>query len=157
MPVAEKGFNVTEDTRGVHLWLILMKAHRAMMAFAARNIRSLELNYSDFGILEALLHKGPLPVNRLGPMVGLTTGSISVAIDRLEEKKLASRAFDDADRRVRVVQLTARGRALISRAFARHEEALEKIASPLSRGERIELMRLLKKLGRAAEDYTQES
>jgi predicted transcriptional regulator len=42
-------------------------------------------------VLEVLLHKGPLPVNTIGPVVDLTAGSISIAVDRLVEKGLVSR------------------------------------------------------------------
>jgi DNA-binding MarR family transcriptional regulator len=55
---------------------------------------------SDFAVLEALLHKGPLPVNEIGKKVLLTSGSITVAVDRLETKGLVERRASGADRRV---------------------------------------------------------
>jgi MarR family 2-MHQ and catechol resistance regulon transcriptional repressor len=64
-------------------------------------------------VLEVLLHKGPLPVNTIGAKVWLTPGSISVAIDRLEKRALVKRK-NIGDRRVRMVELTAKGRALIT-------------------------------------------
>src|SRR5690349_11272645 len=75
---------------GVHLWLVLMKAHRAMRAHAEANMRSLGICFSDFAVLEVLLHKGPLPVNTIGGLIHLTSGSITTAIDRLEAKGLVS-------------------------------------------------------------------
>jgi DNA-binding MarR family transcriptional regulator len=71
------------------------------------------LGDSDFRVLEALLHKWPLPVNTIGAKVWLTPGSISVAIDRLEKRALAKRKNID-DRRVRMIELTAKGRALVT-------------------------------------------
>lgn len=44
------------------------------------------------GVLEALLHKGPLPVNALGEKVLLTSGSITTAVDRLERVVLSNGA-----------------------------------------------------------------
>src|SRR5690349_25080323 len=107
-----------EDTSGVHVWLVLMKAFRALAAHAGKslNLSGTGLGDSDFRVLEALLHKGPLPVNTIGPKVWLTPGSISVAVDRLEKRELVKRT-NTADRRVRLVQLTAKGRTLIARAF----------------------------------------
>ena len=82
-----------------------MKAFRALIPHAAESIERTELGDSDFRVLEALLHKGPLPVNTIGPAVRLTPGSISVAVDRLVQKGLVSRNDHASDRRVRQVEL----------------------------------------------------
>jgi MarR family transcriptional regulator, 2-MHQ and catechol-resistance regulon repressor len=140
----------TQDTSGVHVWLVLMKAFQAVMPHAAESIRRTELGDSDFRVLEALLHKGPLPVNTVGPKVWLTPGSISVAVDRLVKKGLVSRKDHPRDRRVRQVELTANGRALITRGFREHAAAMETVVSVLSENERLTLLRLLKKLGKHA-------
>jgi MarR family 2-MHQ and catechol resistance regulon transcriptional repressor len=108
------------------------------------------LGDSDFRVLEVLLHKGPLPVNTIGPKVWLTPGSISVAVDRLVKKGLVSRKDHPGDRRVRRVELTAKGRALIARGFREHAAAMESAVGVLSKNERLALMRLLKKLGKHA-------
>jgi len=134
----------------VHIWLVLMKAFQALMPHAAESIERTELGDSDFRVLEALLHKGPLPVNTVGPKVWLTPGSISVAVDRLVKKGLVSRKDHPRDRRVRQVELTAKGRALIMRGFREHAAAMEKVISVLSKNERLTLLRLLKKLGKHA-------
>src|SRR5437868_11954412 len=97
-----------QDSAGVHLWLVFMKAFRALLPHAAGSIKRTELGDSDFRVLEVLLHKGPLPVNTIGPKVWLTPGSISVAVDRLVKKGLVSRKGQAEDRRVRRVELTAK-------------------------------------------------
>ena len=97
-----------QDSSGVHVWLVLMKAFQALMPHAEESIKRTELGDSDFRVLEALLHKGPLPVNTVGPKVWLTPGSISVAVDRLVKKGLVSRKDRAEDRRVRQVELTAK-------------------------------------------------
>jgi MarR family 2-MHQ and catechol resistance regulon transcriptional repressor len=139
-----------QDTSGVHVWLVLMKAFQALMPHAAESIERTELGDSDFRVLEALLHKGPLPVNTVGPKVWLTPGSISVAVDRLVKKGLVRRNDHPRDRRVRQVELTAKGRALIARGFREHATAMETVVSVLSKNERLTLLRLLKKLGKHA-------
>src|ERR1700720_996453 len=80
-----------QDSSGVHVWLVFMKAFQALMPHATRSIKRTDLGDSDFRVLEVLLHKGPLPVNTIGPKVWLTPGSISVAVDRLGKKSLVSR------------------------------------------------------------------
>jgi MarR family 2-MHQ and catechol resistance regulon transcriptional repressor len=143
----------TRDTSGVHVWLVLGKAFRALAAHAEEslNLNRTGLGDSDFRVLEVLLHKGRLPVNTIGPKVWLTPGSISVAVDRLEKAALVKRRNTD-DRRVRLVELTAKGRALITKTFREHAAAMEEAAGVLSKEERRMLLRLLKKLGKGGED-----
>lgn len=136
---------------GPHTYLVLWRAARAMEARALESIVEVGLGATDFAVLEALLHKGPLPVNSLGKKVLLTSGSITTAVDRLVKRKLVARKDYPGDRRVRVVKLTAAGRKLIQPAFARHEAHLEEIVRVLSRAERATLVALLRKLGKAAE------
>ena len=146
----QKGTTQMQDSSGVHVWLVLMKAFQALMPHAEESIKRTDLGDSDFRILEALLHKGPLPVNTVGPKVWLTPGSISVAVDRLVKKGLVSRNERAGDRRVRQVELTPKGRALITRGFQDHAEAMENAVNVLSKKERLTLLRLLKKLGKHA-------
>src|ERR1700730_10088335 len=139
-----------QDSSGVHVWLVFMKAFQALVPHAAESVKQTKLGDSDFRVLEVLLHKGPLPVNTIGPKVWLTPGSISVAVDRLVKKGLVSRQDHPDDRRVRKVELTSKGRALISRGFGEHAAAMEDVVNVLSQNERLTLLRLLKKLGKHA-------
>ena len=146
-----KAAAVGQDSAGVHIWLVFMKAFQALLPHAAESIKRTGLGDSDFRVLEVLLHKGPLPVNTIGPKVWLTPGSISVAVDRLWSKKgLVSRKDHPDDRRVRQVELTPKGRALITRGFGEHAAAMEDVAGVLSKTERLTLLQLLKKLGKHA-------
>ena len=139
-----------EERGGAHVWLVLWKAASAVEAYAIRSIAALELCGSDFAVLEALLHKGPLPVNVIGRKVLLTSGSITAAVDRLEKIGLVERRGHPQDRRARIVHLTPEGRRLIKKAFANHAAEMERLASVLKTGERAALIRLLKKIGQAA-------
>src|SRR5213080_5575180 len=133
---------------GVHVFLVLWKAARAVESYAEKSITDLEMCGSDFAVLEALLHKGPLPVNEIGKKILLTSGSITVAVDRLEQKGLVERRAHGTDRRARIVHLTKSGRKLIARAYADHAADMERLASAsLTRAERETLIRLLKKIG----------
>ena len=141
-----------EDTRGVHVWLVLWKATSAIEAHALQSIDTLGICHSDFAVLEALLHKGPMPVNAIGKKVLLTSGSSTTAVDRLEKKKLVERKWDQKDRRICLVQLTSSGRRIIAKAFADHAETMERAAQGLTRSERETLLTLLKKLGLRAQE-----
>ena len=133
---------------GVHIFLVLWKASRAAQTYAEKSISGLRMGASDFAVLEALLHKGPLPVNEIGKKVMLTSGSITVAVDRLEAKGLVERRAHGTDRRARIVHLTKEGRKVITRAYADHAEDMERLASDsLTKEERKTLISLLKKIG----------
>jgi MarR family transcriptional regulator, 2-MHQ and catechol-resistance regulon repressor len=133
---------------GVHVFLVLWKAARAVEAYAETSVSRLEMCGSDFAVLEALLHKGPLPVNEIGKRVLLTSGSITVAVDRLETKGLVERRAHGTDRRARMVHLTKEGRKVITRAYAEHAVDMEQLASAsLTKEERKTLISLLKKIG----------
>jgi MarR family 2-MHQ and catechol resistance regulon transcriptional repressor len=128
-----------------------MKAHHSLERHAVRSIEALDMCFSDFAVLELLLHKGPQPVNTIGRRVSLTSGSITTAVDRLELRGLVVRRLDPDDRRARIVSLTKSGTARIREAFGHHERAMDRAASGLTKTERDALVKLLKKLGTTAD------
>jgi MarR family transcriptional regulator, 2-MHQ and catechol-resistance regulon repressor len=149
--MTERAIRNDRETSAAHVWLVLWKAWHAIERNALRSIVGTGLGFSDFAVLEALLHKGAQPVNVIGRRVLLTSGSITAAIDRLEAKRLVRRVADSADKRARVVQLTGAGRQAIRAAFARHAADLEQTLAVLNSAERRELVRLLRKAGLWAE------
>lgn len=140
-----------ERSAGVHVWLLLWKATKTLEAHAQLSVDALGMCYSDFAVLEALLHKGPLPVNVLGKKVLLTSGSMTAAVDRLERRGLVERQNDENDRRARIVYLTDRGRKAIRKLFKEHERDMERPVSCLTKREIESLAGILRKLGRGAE------
>src|SRR5271167_2760088 len=141
----------------VHAWLVMIKAMQAITRYALAGLEKSGLGDSDFRVLEALLHRGPLPVNVIGPKVNLTPGSISVAVDRLVAKGLVSRAESSEDRRVRIVALTPRGKSVIAPIFRAHVETMENVFAGLSRHELRQLERQLKRIGKQAESLFDQS
>ena len=148
-------------TRGIqrtdHVWLVMMKAMRALTRYAAAGIEETGLGLSDFAVLEVLLHKGPLPVNTIGPIVNLTPGSISIAVDRLVAKGLVSRVESTEDRRVRIVALTSRGKDLIVKVFRTHSGQMRRVFCELNPEELRGLEAMLKRVGKRAAVLMEES
>ena len=140
-----------------HVWLIMIKAMHALNRYAAAGIEGTGLGNSDFRVLEVLLHKGPLPVNAIGPIVNLTPGSISIAVERLVEKGLVSRVESVEDRRVRMVALTPSGKNLIVDAFQKHAAQMRRVFSELSAGELRDFELALKKIGKRAAGLMEKS
>jgi MarR family transcriptional regulator, 2-MHQ and catechol-resistance regulon repressor len=139
------------DLSGLHIWLVLWKASRAVEAQAHRSIARFGLVMSDFGVLEALLHRGPLSAKQLGEKVLLTSGSMTAAVDRLAARGLVRREDDIRDRRACIVQLTTAGRRLIEGAFAQHRSEMEEALENFPLEDRKTLLPLLRRLGRVAE------
>jgi MarR family 2-MHQ and catechol resistance regulon transcriptional repressor len=151
-----RNFMIQGNQKPEHVWLVMMKAMRALTRYAAAGIEETGLGLSDFGVLEVLLHKGPLPVNTIGPIVDLTPGSISIAVDRLFAKGLVSRAESAEDRRVRIVALTPSGKDLIASAFRMHSGQMKRVFSELSSEELRGLETAVKKVGKRAAALIEE-
>ena len=141
----------SHETSSAALWVVLARAYRSMAAFVERSVAALDIGLSDFMILEALLHKGPLTMSELCEAALITNASMTAAIDRLEERAFLERVPDKQDRRVRRVQLTAQGMVLIKRLYVRHERDLDEVMSDIHPSERAELRRGLKTIGLAAQ------
>jgi MarR family 2-MHQ and catechol resistance regulon transcriptional repressor len=142
---------VKKPANPVHCWLVWRKAHEAASDYLLRGIEEMGVSDTDFRVLEALLHKGQLPVNTIGPKVHLTPGSISVAVDRLLERGLVSRVESVDDRRVRIVALTKAGKDLIAPIFRKHSAEIARMFADASPKELQTLETALKKAGKRAE------
>lgn len=148
--------SVKEDTSGMHVWLVLWKAFKALEVLDKRSVSDLGLGcISDFAVLEVLFYKGPTPINTIGKKIHLTSGSITAAVDRAEKKGLVERQWDASDRRVIYAALTAKGTSTIKSALKAHAASLEVAASGLSDSERGQLLKLLKKLGYRATELAE--
>ena len=141
---------------GPTLWLSLFRTSEAMQRVAARSMRDAGLGFSDFTMLEALLHLGPLTPSALAEKIGLTSGSITAALDRLEARGLVGRGTNPADQRSRIVDLTDSGRSLIEPAYAAHAADIEALVSrALTAEQRRDLFELLGALRKTAREETQ--
>jgi len=140
------------DGRKIHRRIVLGTTDD-LKTIASTRKAVVGLGLSDFGVLEVLLNKGPLPVNTIGPIVDLTPGSISIAVDRL----LVTRVESTEDRRVRIIALTPRGKDLIVPAFRKHSGQMKRVLSELSAEELRSLEVALKKLGKRAAALMEES
>jgi MarR family 2-MHQ and catechol resistance regulon transcriptional repressor len=85
-------------TNAPHIRLVLWKAAKAIEKVDRVSIIGTGLQLSEFTIMEALLHKGPLPINTIGEKVLLTSGSMTAAINRLEKKGFVRRIQDTIGR-----------------------------------------------------------
>ena len=143
-------YGESADT-ALKLFVVLMRAQRAVFEHARREQERHGLGATEFAVLEALYHKGPLLVGEVSSRILLTSGSTTYVVDKLEQRGLVSRRPCESDRRALYVELTDEGRALIAGIFPDHAKAVEAAMSGLSIDEQRELIALLKRLGMAAQ------
>ena len=110
---------------------------------------------TEFAILEALYHKGPLLLGEVQRKILVTSGGITYLVDRLVEKGLVKREQCPEDRRARYAVLTSAGQALIKKIFPTHAARIEQAMSGLTQAEQREATALLRKLGLAVAARTQ--
>ena len=139
----------------IHTWLIMLKSLQAVSKYILPPILEEGVGDSDFRVLEVLLHKGPMPVNTIGPKVNLNPGSVSVAVDRLYKKGLVSRVESTCDRRVRTVSITDKGRKFFCPIFQRHAALIKRVFEETSANERDQLEATLKKIGMHAQSLAE--
>jgi MarR family 2-MHQ and catechol resistance regulon transcriptional repressor len=140
---------LSEETRidAPGLWLVLLRSYRALSHIAERSISGTGLGLTDFATLEALLHQGPLTIGEIQSKVPLALGSMTAAVDRLEERGLILRTPSPEDRRAKILKLSPKGRSAVKAAFTRHAADLETVMAVLNQREKRQLHALLKRVG----------
>jgi MarR family 2-MHQ and catechol resistance regulon transcriptional repressor len=135
------------------LWIVLARSFRSVEALVGQSIESLGIGLSDFMILEALLHHGPLTLSQLCRKVLLANTSMTAAADRLGKKGFIGPVDRPAtDRRTRTVALTAAGEEFFTPLFERHIKDIDAVMAGIPSTDRAEVRRILKSIGFAAED-----
>jgi MarR family 2-MHQ and catechol resistance regulon transcriptional repressor len=134
----------------LRMWVVLTRAWRAVAERARRQVEAHGLRPMEFGVLEALHHKGPLTQGQLGEHILLTSGSITAVVDKLERRGLLARRPCAEDRRIVYADLTEAGRELIAKVFPEHAAVLTGAMAGLTTEEKVIATALLRRLGRHA-------
>ena len=137
-------------------WLIMLKSWQSISRYLRPTMSAEGLAESDFRVFEVLLHKGPVPVNAIGPKVDLNPGSVSVAVDRLYKKGFVSRVECSSDRRIRTVALTEKGREMFVPLFRRHAALIKRAFEDVSPEELQQLEGVPKKIGKRADGLAEK-
>ncbi|GGJ27440.1 MarR family winged helix-turn-helix transcriptional regulator [Deinococcus roseus] len=127
-----------------------IKLHRAaatVEAAANQHLQDHDLSLSQFSVLEALFHLGPLTQKQLGEKILKSKGNLTMVIDNLEKRGWAVRERSAKDRRNIHVNITPQGHDLIAGILPGHVEGIEKVFSGLTPEELSVLASLCRKLG----------
>ena len=152
-----KSRRTSDSTPALKLWVVLARAYGAVAARAGADIWRHELTPAEFGVLEALYHKGPLLLGEVQRKVLISSGGITYVVDQLEKNGLVERQPSPDDRRACFAALTRSGKALMQKIFPEHERYLQEVLSGLNAREQREATELLRKLGRYAAELESEA
>lgn len=130
----------------------LRRAAESVSNRVNRHLADAGLTESQFGVLEALWHLGPLSQAVLARKILRSSGNLTLVVDNLEKRGLVARSRESRDRRIVNVSLTREGDALIGSLFPLHLQRIVAEFERLSSEERIELARLCRKLGLLPQD-----
>lgn len=143
-----------ETASSLKLWVVMNRALRSIEEPLRRQVEAHGISFTEFAVLEVLLHKGPLPIGEIGDRILLTSGSMTYVIDKLQERDLIRRRACDEDRRIIYAELTKQGRTLIETVFSEHAALIRRLLGELRPAEKETVTNLLKRLGRSAEERT---
>lgn len=134
----------------LHLWITLSRAFGAVAAHAEADVARHGITLAEFGVLEALFHKGPMLQGQLQEKILITSGGITWVVNRLVDRGLVRRRPCPDDRRARWAELTPSGTAFVREHFPAHARAIAHATGGLSPAERAHAVTLLRKLGLTA-------
>lgn len=145
MPTRYSG--TPEERRALEAYIKLWRAAHAVEVAANRHLAAYDLTISQFGVIEALYHLGPLSQRQLADKILRSSGNLTMVIDNLERDQLVRRDRDPVDRRVVNVSLTPGGEALIESVLPQHVRGIHDVFTILTPEELIQLAALTRKLG----------
>ena len=144
------------QTLALRLWVALARAHNAVLAHAQADAARHGLTLAEFGVLEALHHRGPMLLGEVQRRILVSSGGITYLVDRLEKRGLVERRDCPEDRRARLAALTPEGEAFVRAIFPGHAARIKAALAGLGKKEKREALRLLRQIARSAHDEESE-
>jgi MarR family transcriptional regulator, 2-MHQ and catechol-resistance regulon repressor len=135
------------EMRALDTFIKLTRCTNSVLTRLAEHNTIGKLTYSQFAVLEALYHLGPLTQGEVSQKILKSVSNMTTVIDNLERDGLVRRERDANDRRVIHVHLTEAGSNKIEAVLPGHVAALVEEFGILSASEQETLGELCKKLG----------
>jgi MarR family 2-MHQ and catechol resistance regulon transcriptional repressor len=136
-----------KEVNALNTYIKLVRAADSISGRIGSLLSRKKLTESQFNILDALLHLGPLNQKQLGDKLLKSGGNITMVVDNLEKQSLVKRVRGEDDRRYFAIHLTKHGKNLIEKFFPDYVSAIVKEMSPLNESEQSELQRMCKLIG----------
>ncbi len=137
-----------DEILALNVYIKLSRAAETVSSLVNGHLQTHRLTISQFGVLEALHHLGPMQTSELGGKILKSSGNMTMVIDNLEKRELVRRERAEHDRRCIEIHLTEEGQALVSSIMPLHVTGITKTMAVLTTKEQASLEILCKKLGR---------
>ena len=135
------------ENRALNSYIKLSRAAEAVSTTINTHLRDYDLTLSQFGVLEALYHLGPMQTGQLGEKILKSSGNMTLVIDNLVKRGLVQRARRNDDRRCVDIHLTPEGSTLLEKIWPKHLAGVVAAFGMLSPAEQEQLSALCRKLG----------
>jgi MarR family 2-MHQ and catechol resistance regulon transcriptional repressor len=145
-----------EIVRALNAYINLVRASDSVLSKIALHLESEGVTMGQFAVLEALLHLGPMCQHALAQKLLRSGGNMTLVVDNLQKQGWVKRQRQEKDRRMVEIQLTPKGRRLITRIFPEHAKVIARVMGELTPAEQEDLRRIARKLGRGAEQLCAE-
>ena len=139
------------ERRALAAFINLQRAANTIQSLGMRHLDQHGLTPSQFAVLEALYHVGPLCLSELAQKILRTSGNLTMVVDNLEKSGYVRRVPSAEDRRFVRAEITDSGRKLIASIFPHHAAQIADLMSRLSPDEQDTLRDLCRKLGTGGE------
>ena len=136
-----------KEKRALDSYIKLMRAADTINSAVNLSLSKFGLTESQFNVLDALYHLGPLSQKELGYKLLKSGGNITMVIDNLEKDDYVERRRGKEDRRIFFVHLTKAGEKKLGEILFVQVNFITNEMNRLSKTEQIELQRLCKKIG----------
>ncbi len=137
----------SEERLALDLYIKLSRAADSVNQRVNRHLQDAHLTVSQFGVIEALYHLGPMTPGILCDKILRSTGNLTLVIDNLEKRRLVVRTQNPEDRRSIIIALTPAGKALVEEVFPQHVATIVQEMAVLTPEEQRHLAALCRKLG----------
>jgi len=146
-PMSKGSKGRSRRERALNAYVKLARAANSAMAYARVGLEDADLTLSQFAVLEALYHIGPLNLGDLARRILTSSGNLTLVVDNLEKRGLAKRGQQGKDKRFVLASITPTGRKLMAKMFPQHSRRIVEIMARLTPAEQDQLGRLCRKLG----------
>lgn len=137
------------ERRALSAYVKLLRASDTVHALATRDLSKWDLTASQFAVMEALYHLGPMVLSQIARKILKTSGNLTMVVRNLEKRGLVNRVPGEKDRRFVKLSLTEKGTRLMMDVFPKHAGCITELLAKLTSQEQAQLAALCRKLGRA--------
>jgi len=136
-----------KTTEALNSYIKLIRSAESLSSKINLKLSEYGLTESQFGVLDALLHLGPMKHKEIGKKILKSGGNITMVINNLERRELVQRKRGEQDKRQFIIHLTSKGKNKIVETLPHISKSIKKRFEILNKEEQKELQRLCKMVG----------